>query len=121
MFLAVIRRGARVLRDRHNHFGRDRRDRQLSRIRFFDDVVTRLVYRSNRTFRKLCRIFADKRSRRANFDRAEIRAFRRSSKAGNALRFSIIRKRGAVRCQRDVLIIVENKNIIFIVSANLDL
>ena len=41
MFLAVIRHGARVLRNRHNHFGRDRRDFQLA-FDLGDRVVVRL-------------------------------------------------------------------------------
>ena len=187
MFLAVILRGARALRNRHNHFVRDRRDfqlafgrgnrvvdrlriavqlvgervlalanvrlrarhlvrralafnkavaayrhrvvrqrravvlfavssggqrhfaladRQRSRIRLRNDILFCSVYRVNRTIRKRCRICSDIRSLRANVDRAEIRAFRRTGKAGNFLLLSIIRHRVAVRRQLDVLIIV---------------
>ena len=104
---SVIRLGARVLLDRHNHFVRRRRDRQLSRIRFFDDVVTRGIALSNRIFRKRCRIFADKRSLRANGNSLECQTVNRAVIAGNAMLFSIIRHSLAVRFQLDVLIIVE--------------
>ena len=101
-------------RDRHNHFVRDRRDLQRSVGRLRNDILSCRVNRSNRTIRKLCRIFADIRSLRANCDRAEISVFRRTDKAGNALLRSIILKLGAVRRQLDVLIIVEVKNVIAI-------
>ena len=83
------------------------RDLQRSRIRLRNDILFCSVYRVNRTFRKRCRICSDIRSLRANCDRAEISVFRRTGKAGNFLLLSIIRHRGAVRRQLDVLIIVE--------------
>ena len=104
---SVIRLGARVLLDRHNHFVRRRRDRQLSRICFFDDVVTRGIALSNRIFRKRCRIFADKRSLRANGNSLECQTVNRAVIAGNAMLFSIISLRVALCRQLDVLIIVE--------------
>ena len=107
MLISVILHGVRLLRDRHRHFVRVRRDLQRSVDRLRNDILFRRVNRSNRTFRKRCRIFADIRSRRANGDIAEIRAFRRTGKAGNALLLSIIRHSLAVRFQLDVLIIVE--------------
>ena len=94
-------------RDRHNHFVRDRRDLQRSVDRLRNDILSCRVNRVNRTIRKRCRICSDIRSRRANGDRAEISAVRRSGKAGNAMHVSIISHRGAVRRQLDVLIIVE--------------
>ena len=106
LFASVIRYGVIMSRDRHNHFVRDRRDLQRSVGRLRNDILSCRVNRSNRTIRKLCRIFADIRSLRANVDRAEIRAFRRTGKAGNFLLLSIIRHRVAVRRQLDVLIIV---------------
>ena len=81
-------------------------DRQRTRIRLRNDILFCSVYRVNRTIRKRCRICSDIRSRRANGDRAEISAVRRSGKAGNAMLLSIIRHRVAVRRQLDVLIIV---------------
>ena len=120
MFLAVIRRACRVLRDRHKHFVRDRRDLQRSRIRRRNDIFLRRVNLADRTFRKRCRICSDIRSLRANCDRAEISAFRRTGKAGNALLRSIISLRLAVRRQLDVLIIVEIDYVIGRVSLNLD-
>ena len=107
MFLAVIRHACRVLRDRHNHFVRDRCDHELAIRRRRNDILSCRVNRSNRTFRKRCRICSDIRSLRANCDRAEISVFRRTGKAGNALLLSIIRHSLAVRFQLDVLIIVE--------------
>ena len=107
LFASVIRYGVIMSRDRHNHFVRDRRDLQRSVDRLRNDILFCSVYRVNRTIRKLCRIFADIRSLRANFDLAEISVFRRTGKAGNFLLLSIIRHRVAVRRQRDVLIIVE--------------
>ena len=106
LFASVIRYGVIMSRDRHNHFVRDRRDLQRSVDRLRNDILFCSVYRVNCTIRKLCRIFADIRSRRANGDIAEIRAFRRSGKAGNAMLLSIISHRVAVRLQLDVLIIV---------------
>ena len=195
MFLAVILRGARALRNRHNHFVRDRRDfqlafgrgnrvvdrlriavqlvgervlalanvrlrarhlvrralafnkavaayrhrvvrqrravvlfavssggqrhlaladRQRSRIRLRNDILSCSVNRVKDVFREVRRIGVSIRSRHANVDRAEISVFRRSGKAGNALLRSIISLRVAVRRQRDVLIIVEVKNVIAI-------
>ena len=114
MLLAVIRLGLRVARNLYNHFCFDRRDRQRSWICRRNDILSCSVNRANRTIRKRCRICSDIRSRRANVDRAEIRAFRRTGKAGNALLRSIILKLGAVRRQLDVLIIVEVKNVIAI-------
>ena len=107
MLFSIILRFGRVSRDRYRHFGRVRRDLELAVDRIRNDILSFSVNRSNRTFRKLCRIFADIRSLRANFDRAEISVFRRSGKAGNAMLVSIISHRVAVRRQRDVLIIVE--------------
>ena len=101
-------------RDRHNHFVRDRRDLQRSVDRLRNDILSCRVNRVNRTIRKRCRICSDIRSLRANFDLAEISVFRRTGKAGNFLLLSIIRHRVAVRRQRDVLIIVEVKNVIAI-------
>ena len=114
MLLAVIRLGLRVARNLYNHFCFDRRDRQRSRIRRRNDILSCRVNRVNRTIRKRCRICSDIRSRRANFNRAEISVFRRTGKSGNALLRSIILKLGAVRRQLDVLIIVEVKNVIAI-------
>ena len=112
MFLAVIRRACRVLRDRHNHFVRVRRDHELAIRRLRNDILSCRVNRANRTIRKVCRIFANVRSLRANRDIAEIRAFRRTGKAGNALLLSIIRHSLALRRQLDVLIIVESNLVI---------
>ena len=119
MLIAVIRHGVIVSRNRHNHFV-DRIDRQRSRIRRRNDILSCRVNRVNRTIRKRCRICSDIRSRRANGDRAEISAFRRTGKAGNALLRSIISLRLAVRRQLDVLIIVEIDYVIGRVSLNLD-
>ena len=107
LFASVIRYGVIMSRDRHNHFVRDRRDLKLAVDRLRNDILSCRVNRSNRTFRKRCRICSDIRSRRANGDRAEISAVRSSGKAGNAMHVSIISHRGAVRFQLDVLIIVE--------------
>ena len=107
MLISVILHGTRVLRDRYNHFVRVRRDHELAVRRLRNDIFFCRVNRANRTIRKVCRIFADIRSLRANFDLAEISVFRRTGKAGNAMLFSIISRRVAVRFQRDVLIIVE--------------
>ena len=107
LFASVIRYGVIMSRDRHNHFVRDRRDLQRSVGRLRNDILFCSVYRVNRTIRKVCRIFAGIRSRRANFNRAEISICRRSGKAGNALLRSIISLRLALRRQLDVLIIVE--------------
>ena len=107
MLLAVIQRGVIMSRNRYNHFGRDRRDHELTIRRLRNDIFFCRVNRANRTIRKVCRIFADIRSLRANCDRAEISVFRRTGKAGNALLRSIISHRVAVRRQRHVLIIVE--------------
>ena len=107
LFASVIRYGVIMSRDRHNHFVRDRRDLQLSVDRLRNDILSCRVNRANRTIRKVCRIFANVRSLRANRDIAEIRAFRRTGKAGNALLLSIIRHSLALRRQLDVLIIVE--------------
>ena len=120
MLISVILHGTRVLRDRYNHFVRDRRDHELAIRRLRNDILFCSVYRVNRTFRKRCRICSDIRSRRANFDRAEIRAFRRSGKAGNAMLVSIISLLVAVRRQLDVLIIVEIDYVIGRVSLNID-
>ena len=106
LFASVIRYGVIMSRDRHNHFVRDRRDHELAIRRRRNDILSCRVNRSNRTFRKRCRICSDIRSLRANCDRAEISIYRRSGKAGNALLLSIIRHRVAVRRQLDVLIIV---------------
>ena len=107
MLLAVIRLGLRVARNLYNHFGFDRVDLEPAVRRLRNDILFCSVYRVNRTIRKRCRICSDIRSRRANGDRAEISAVRRSGKAGNAMHVSIISHRGAVRRQLDVLIIVE--------------
>ena len=120
LFASVIRYGVIMSRDRHNHFVRDRRDLQRSVDRLRNDILFCRVNRANRTFRKRCRICSDIRSRRANFDRAEIRAFRRSGKAGNAMLVSIISLLVAVRRQLDVLIIVEIDYVIGRVSLNID-
>ena len=87
-------------------------DRQRSRFRRRNDILSCRVNRANRTFRKRCRICSDIRSRHANSNRAEISAFRRTGKAGNALLRSIISLRLAVRRQLDVLIIVESNLVI---------
>ena len=122
VLLAVIRRGARLLLDRHNHFVRDRRDRQRSRIRRRNFIFIRRVNRANRTFRKRDRIFFSVLSRSARcgnivkgdvFLRADVARF-------NRLIFSIIRHRGVLRRQRHVLIIVEIKNVIFFIRRNGD-
>ena len=120
MLIAVIRHGVIVSRDRHNHFV-DRIDRQRSVDRLRNDILSCRVNRANRTIRKVCRIFANVRSLRANRDIAEIRAFRRTGKAGNALLLSIIRHSLAVRFQLDVLIIVEIDYVFVRVSLNRDL
>ena len=114
MLIAVIRRGARLLLDRHNHFGFDRLDRQRTVCRLRNDILFCSVYSALSSVREDSVIRSDIRSLRANFDRAEISAFRRTGKAGNAMLVSIISHRGAVRRQRDVLIIVEVKNVIAI-------
>ena len=107
MRVAVIGLSVLVSRDRYRHFVRDRRDRQLARLRFFDDVVTRgieLVFRELRVFRvrvERGRIFADKRSRRTSGNSLECQTFNRAVIAGNALLLSIISLRGALRRQRD--------------------
>ena len=118
---SVILLGASVLLDRHNHFVRRRRDRQLARICFFDDVVTRGIALSNRIFRKRCRIFADKRSLRANGNSLECQTVNRAVIAGNAMLFSIISLRVALCRQLDVLIIVEIDYVFVRVSLNRDL
>jgi len=82
-------------------------DYELAVSRLRNDILSCRVNRVNRTIRKRCRICSDIRSRRANFNRAEISVFRRTGKAGNALLLSIISLRLAVRLQLDVLIIVE--------------
>ena len=107
MLIAVIRRGARLLLDRHNHFGFDRLDRQRTVCRLRNDILSCRVNRALSSGREVRVILSSIRSLRVNFDRAEISVFRRSGKAGNALLFSIINLRVAVRRQRDVLIIVE--------------
>ena len=108
MFLAVIRLGLRVALNLYNHFVRDRRDRQRSRIRRRNDIFLRRVNLANRTIRKVCRIFAGIRSRCARFGNADKgNPVRRTGKAGNAMLVSIISRRVAVRRQLDVLIIVE--------------
>ena len=107
VLLAVIRLGLRVARNLYNHFSFDRRNLQRSVDRLRNDILSCRVNRVNRTIRKRCRICSDIRSRRANFNRAEISVFRRTGKAGNALLLSIISLRLAVRLQLDVLIIVE--------------
>ena len=107
MLISVILHGVRLLRDRHNHFVRDRRDHELTIRRLRNDILSCSVNRVNRTIRKRCRICSDIRSRRANGDISEISIYRRTGKAGNALLRSIISLRVAVRRQRDVLIIVE--------------
>ena len=99
---------------------RARVDRQAAVIRLRNDIFLRLIYRANGTFRKLSFICSSVRSLRANFDRAEISVFRRSGKAGNTLLFSIINLRVALRRQRDVLIIVEVKNVCIFIRRNGD-
>ena len=89
-------------------------DRQRSRIRLRNDILSCSVNRVKDVFREVRRIGVSIRSRHANVDRAEISAFRRTGKAGNALLRSIISLLVAVRRQRDVLIIVEVKNVIAI-------
>ena len=121
LFASVIRYGVIMSRDRHNHFGRDRRDHELTIRRLRNDILSCSVNRSNRTFRKRCRICSDIRSLRANFDLAEISVFRRTGKAGNFLLLSIISRRVAVRRQLDVLIIVEIDYVFVRVSLNRDL
>ena len=121
MLISVILHGVRLLRDRHNHFVRDRRDHELTIRRLRNDILSCSVNRVNRTIRKRCRICSDIRSRRANGDRAEISAVRRSGKAGNAMLVSIISRRVAVRRQLDVLIIVEIDYVFVRVSLNRDL
>ena len=120
-FLAVIRLGLRVARNLYNHFSFDRRNLQRSVDRLRNDILSCRVNRVNRTIRKRCRICSDIRSRRANGDRAEISAVRRSGKAGNAMLVSIISRRVAVRRQLDVLIIVEIDYVFVRVSLNRDL
>ena len=85
---------------------------ELAVRRLRNDIFLRRVNLANRTIRKVCRIFAGIRSRRANFNRAEISICRRSGKAGNALLRSIISLRLALRRQLDVLIIVESNLVI---------
>ena len=86
---------------------RARIDRQRSRIRLRNDILSCSVNRVKDVFREVRRIGVSIRSLRANFDLAEISVFRRTGKAGNFLLLSIIRHRVAVRRQLDVLIIVE--------------
>ena len=119
MLRSVIRHGVLVSRDCHNHFV-DRVDHELAVLRLRNDILFCRVNRANRTIRKLCRIRSSIRSRRANGDCAEISAFRRTGKAGNAMLVSIISLRVAVRRQLDVLIIVEIDYVIGRVSLNLD-
>ena len=107
MFLAVIRHGVRVLRDRHNHFVRDRRDLQRSVDRLRNDILSCSVNRALGSVREDSVIRSDIRSLRTNCDIAEISLCRRSGKAGNALLRSIISLLVAVRRQLDVLMIVE--------------
>ena len=114
---AVVRLASAFARQRH----RARVDYELAVRRLRNDILFRLVNRSNRIFRKVRRIGVSIRSIRANFDRAEISLFRRTGKAGNALLFSIISLRVAFRFQLDVLIIVEIDYVIGRVSLNLDL
>ena len=106
VFLAVIRLGLRVARNLYNHFGFDRRNLQRSVDRLRNDILSCRVNRALSSGRKDSVIRSSIRSRHANFNRAEISAFRRSGKAGNALLRSIISLRLAVRRQLDVLIIV---------------
>ena len=126
VLLAVIRLGLRLARNLYNHFVRDRRDRQRSRIRRRNDILSCRVNLVQRITRfvfilfKLCPICSDIRSRCARFGNADKgNPVRRTGKDGNAMLVSIISHRVAVRRQLDVLIIVENKNVI--ASANLDL
>ena len=107
MLIAVIRRGARLLLDRHNHFGFDRLDRQRTVCRLRNDILSCSVYSALSSVREDSVIRSGIRSLRANCDRAEISAIRRTGKAGNAMLVSIISHRVAVRFQLDVLIIVE--------------
>ena len=120
LFASVIRYGVIMSRDRHNHFVRDRRDRQRSVDRLRNDILSCSVNRALGSVREDSVICSDIRSRRANGDRAEISTVRRSGKAGNAMLFSIISRRVAVRRQRDVLIIVEIDYVFVRVSLNCD-
>ena len=119
MLLAVIRLGLRVARNLYNHFVRDRRDRQRSRIRRRNDILSCRVNLVQRITRfvfilfKLCPICSDIRSRCARFGNADKgNPVRRTGKAGNALLRSIISLRLALRRQLDVLIIVESNLVI---------
>ena len=96
------------------------RDLQRSRIRRRNDILSCSVNRALGSVREDSVICSDIRSRRANGDRAEISTVRRSGKAGNAMLFSIISRRVAVRRQRDVLIIVEIDYVFVRVSLNCD-
>ena len=100
---AVVNLASALARQRHVAL----LDYELAVRRLRNDILFRLVKRSNRIFRKVRRIGVSIRSIRANFDRAEISLFRRTGKAGNAMLVSIISQRPAVRRQLDVLIIVE--------------
>ena len=83
-------------------------DLQRSRIRLRNDIFLRRVNLANGILREVRDIRSSIRSRRARFGNTfKGNAFRRTGKAGNALRRSIISRRLALRRQRDVLIIVE--------------
>ena len=88
--------------------------------RLRNDILSCSVNRALGSVREDSVILSSILSRHANCDRAEISAFRRTGKAGNALLLSIIRHRLAVRRQLDVLIIVEIDYVIGRVSLNLD-
>ena len=121
---AVIRLAGRF-RGQH-HLARA--DRQRSRIRRRNDILSCRVNLVQRITRfsfilfKIDRISSSVLSRSARFsDIVKGNVFLRAGVARNRLIFSIISLLVAVRRQLDVLIIVENKNVIVIVSANLDL
>ena len=84
-----------------------RRDLEPAVRRLRNDILFCRVNRALGSVREVSVICSSIRSRRANFNRAEISVFRRTGKAGNFLLLSIIRHSLAVRFQLDVLIIVE--------------
>ena len=120
VLLAVIRLGLRLARNLYNHFCFDRVDLEPAVRRLRNDILFCRVNRALSSGREDSVIRSSIRSLRANGDRAEISAFRRTGKAGNALLRSIISLRLAVRRQLDVLIIVEIDYVIGRVSLNLD-
>ena len=117
MLFSIIRHSLALCRQRH--FGGADRQAAVDRLR--NDILSCRVNRTLSSGREVSVIGSSIRSRRTNCDIAEISAFRRSGKAGNAMLVSIISRRVAVRRQLDVLIIVEIDYVFVRVSLNRDL